>query len=189
MGREPPGRGKGANKAIIEHNWKGAQGDGGQERHTVVRLAPEEEGRDQPVPKGKNTIANDGVDTKAGPLNCSHDDGSIRMASSGCARAVVIRNVREDAGNIESHGQHAQGETHEPHQHQPVAIQARVRLASWLEAFGKGSRCGGMVHRCPPSRLLWLLYRTRRDQTGADRVERGLGAALHAQFGEDSTDM
>ncbi len=64
MGQQPPGRGKRANKVIIENQRKGAQGDGGQERQTVVRRAPEEQGRDQPISKGQETRENDDVESK-----------------------------------------------------------------------------------------------------------------------------
>ena len=64
MGQQPPGRGKRANKVIIESQRKGAQGDGGEERQTVVRRAPEEQGRDQPISKGQYTRENDDVESK-----------------------------------------------------------------------------------------------------------------------------
>ncbi len=61
MGQEPPGRWKCVNQASIEHNRTESQGDGSQERQAIVRLAPEEEGRDQPVPQGIHTHNHDDV--------------------------------------------------------------------------------------------------------------------------------
>src|SRR5437899_11364664 len=50
MGQQPPGRGKRPNKVIIESDRKCAQGERSEERQRVVRLAPEEQCSDQPVP-------------------------------------------------------------------------------------------------------------------------------------------
>ena len=115
MGQQPPGRGKRPNKVIIESDRKCAQGERSEERQRVVRLAPEEQCSDQPVPKGKNARDNDDVGSKevygkAEFLKPSHVAGRklhIRIASSGCActKHVERRKVRRDAGDKESHGQ------------------------------------------------------------------------------------
>jgi hypothetical protein len=91
--------------------------------------------------------------------------GSI--ASSGCARAEQVekRIDRQGTRDKESHGQHTQCETHEPHQHKPVPMQARFRLASWLEAFGSVSRCLLSVHRSAPVQGAGLYYNAKKSRT------------------------
>ncbi len=64
MGQEPPWPCQYAHKATIESNRKGGQADDGEERQTIVRLVQEEQCRDQPVAKGKNTRNHDGVGSK-----------------------------------------------------------------------------------------------------------------------------
>ncbi len=114
----------------------------------------------QPVPQGKHTHNHDGVGSievsgKAELVKPSHVAGcqlprGIASSGGACAEQVEMRNVRQDAGDKESHGYHTQGETQEPHQHKPVPMQARFCLASWLETFGSVSRCRETIYSCPP---------------------------------------
>src|SRR5437868_10058281 len=130
----------------MEGNWKCAQADDCEERHTIVRLAPEEECSDQPVTEGKNTRDNDDVGSKevsgkAELVKPSHVAGCqlpTHTACSGCVHAEQVerRKVRRDASDKESHGQSTQAERHEPHKNKPAPRQAGI------SATECGSRLG-----------------------------------------------